>query len=417
MSVHIVVAGGGIGGLALAQGLVKAGVSVAVYESDPAPDFRPQAYRIHIDAVGDAALESCLPADLFALYRATSTRTPTVPAAVFFDERLVEVGARDNRAQSTDPQTAPTAVDRLTLRQILLARLDDVVRFGRRLVSHEQDDDGVTARFADGSTARGDLLVSAEGIHSSVRRQLLPGVDIHDTGVRAVTGRTPLADLAERLPERMVNSFTGVHAPGFRTLALAPYQSRRPHAEAAAELAPDVRLAATPDYLMWQVAARSEDLPLSEARLWQAGPDQLLATALRVLDGWHPRLRAMVEPAEPASVFALSVRAVLPSPPWRASRVTMLGDAIHAMAPIGGRGANTAVGDAAELARQLTAVDRGESELLPAVTRYESAMRGAGYAAVADSLRNSGPTLGARSPYAPERFAGRSGRRGVPYAA
>jgi 2-polyprenyl-6-methoxyphenol hydroxylase-like FAD-dependent oxidoreductase len=406
MSVHILVAGGGIGGLALAQGLRKAGISVAVYESDPAPDSRPQGYRLHVDALGDSSLAACLPADLYALYQATSTRVPRLPLAVFFDEQFQEARTADTRAGSTDPDTAPTAVNRLTLRQILLARLDDVVRFDRRLVSYDQDEDGVTAHFADGSSARGDLLVSAEGIHSTVREQLLPHVGIHDTGVRAVTGKTPLSALAQPLPERMFNSFTGVRSPGFRTMAMAVYQSRRPHAEATAELAPDVTLDPTPDYLMWLVVARSEDLPLTEEQFWRAGPEQLRDTALRIMDGWHPRLRAMVEPGDPASTFALSIRAVLPSPPWRTSRVTMLGDAIHAMAPIGGRGANTAFSDAAELVRQLTAVDRGESDLRSAVTRYETAMRETGYAAVADSLRNSGPALGARSPYAPEPVAG-----------
>lgn len=406
MSVHILVAGGGIGGLALAQGLIKAGVSVSVYESDPAPDSRPQGYRIHIDALGDASLAECLPDDLYRLYQATSTRTPTVPAAVFFDERFTEVRTRDNRAGSTDPDTAPTACNRLTLRQILLARLDDVVHFGRRLVSYDQDEDGVTAHFADGSSARGDLLVSAEGIHSSVRGQLLPGVDIHDTGVRAVTGKTPLTALTEPLPERMFNSFTGVHAPGFRTLAMALYQSRRPHQDAVDEIAPDVRLDATPDYLMWLVVARTEDLPLPEEEFWRADAEQLRRTALELMDGWHPRLRAMVEPADPAATFPLSIRAILPTPPWPTSRVTMLGDAIHAMAPIGGRGANTAFSDAAELVRRIAAVQRGEAELLPAVAEYEAAMRETGYAAVTDSLRNSGPALGARSPYAPEPVAG-----------
>lgn len=402
MSMHILVAGGGIGGLALAQGLRKAGVSVTVYESDPAPDTRPQGYRIHVDAMGDSALAECLPPDLYALYQATSTRTPRIPLAVFFDHHFAEQGTRGTRAGSTDPEHAPTAVDRMTLRQVLLARLGDVVRFGRELVSYEENDHQVTAHFADGSSATGDLLVAADGIHSAGRRQLLPDVTVHDTGVRAITGKTPLEAVREGFPERLFNSFTGVHAPDHRTLAMAVYESRRPHPEATAALAPDVTLRDTPDYLMWLKLARVENLPLAEEEFWRAGPKGLHEVALTMMEGWDPRLRRLVEHADLPATFPLSIRAVLPVPEWPTGRVTLLGDAIHAMAPIGGRGGNTALNDAAELVRQLTAVDRGERDLRAAVAEYEVALRKIGFGAVEDSLRNSGPSLGARSPYAPE---------------
>lgn len=404
MSVHILVAGGGIGGLALAQGLRKAGVSVAVYESDPAPDSRPQGYRIHVDAMGDSALAACLPPDLYALYQATSTQTPRIPLAVFFDHHFNEQGTRGTRAGSTDPETAPTAVNRLTLRQILLGRLDDVVHFGRELVSYEETAEGVTAHFADGTSATGDLLVAADGIHSAARRQLLPDVAVHDTGVRAITGKTPLAALLDDFPERLFNSFTGVHAPGHRTLATAVYQSRRPHPEAVAALAPDVPLAPTPDYLMWLKLVRTEDLPVAEEEFWRSDPAGLHRLALRLMDGWDPRLRRLVEPADLSATFPLSIRAVLPLdvPEWPTGKVTLLGDAIHAMAPIGGRGGNTALNDAAELTRQLVPVDRGERKLSEAVAEYEAVLRKVGFAAVEDSLRNSGPSLGARSPYSPD---------------
>jgi 2-polyprenyl-6-methoxyphenol hydroxylase-like FAD-dependent oxidoreductase len=49
-------------------------------------------------------------------------------------------------------------------------------RFGKKLMRVEQNDDGVIAIFADGSTARGDLLVGADGIRSTVRTQYLPAV-------------------------------------------------------------------------------------------------------------------------------------------------------------------------------------------------------------------------------------------------
>jgi 2-polyprenyl-6-methoxyphenol hydroxylase-like FAD-dependent oxidoreductase len=77
-----------------------------------------------------------------------------------------------------------------------------------------------------------------------------------------------------------------------------------------------------------------------------------------------------------------------PVEPWTSTAVTVLGDAVHNMPPVGGLGANTALRDAAALADQLLAVRDG-APLLPAVAAYEAQMRDWGYRAVRDSLRNA----------------------------
>jgi salicylate hydroxylase len=402
MSLHVLVAGAGLGGLALAHGLRKAGIDVTVYERDPSPDHRPQGYRIHIDAAGHSALAECLPEDLYELYVATSTRTPKTPLAVFFDHEFNQTRVGDTRAGDTSSR-APTAVNRLTLRQILLARLGDAVRFSHELVSYEADDTGVRLLFGNGRTATGDVLVAADGIHSVVRRGLVPHAHIHDTGVRAITGKTVMDAIRTDFPEQLYNSFTGVHGPDFRTLAMGVFQSRRPCAEAVAELAPDVSLDPVPDYLMWLQLAPVEDYPIADEELWRADPATLHRLALDMLDGWHPELLRLVERADQSATFPLSIRAVLPVPEWPATNVTMLGDAIHAMTPIGGRGGNTALSDAAMLARQLAAVDGETRELRSAIAEYESGMREHGYSAVVDSLTNAARALGAQSPYSPVR--------------
>src|SRR6266487_1366697 len=69
---HVIIIGGGLGGLCLAQGLKKAGISVALYERDRTPNDRLQGYRIHIEPQGNLALHACLSPDLFEIYRATA---------------------------------------------------------------------------------------------------------------------------------------------------------------------------------------------------------------------------------------------------------------------------------------------------------------------------------------------------------
>ncbi len=72
MSLHVVITGGGIGGLCLAQVLRMAGISATVCERDQSAGFRHQGYRISLKPAGAGALHECLPANLFDLAVATS---------------------------------------------------------------------------------------------------------------------------------------------------------------------------------------------------------------------------------------------------------------------------------------------------------------------------------------------------------
>ena len=100
MRFHVIIIGGGIGGLCLAQRLRKAGVSVAVYEKGPK---RADPYWLH--------------------------------------------------------GTSHVPIVRSTLREVLLEGLDDAVDFGKEFMP----DGKVTAFFADGMTTAGDVLVGADG--------------------------------------------------------------------------------------------------------------------------------------------------------------------------------------------------------------------------------------------------------------
>ena len=67
----VLVIGGGIGGLCLAQGLKKAGVKVSVYERDATPISRLQGFRVHISPEGSTALHACLPPELWMVFNRT----------------------------------------------------------------------------------------------------------------------------------------------------------------------------------------------------------------------------------------------------------------------------------------------------------------------------------------------------------
>ena len=175
---HVLVAGAGLGGLSLAQGLRRAGITVTVVERDASLTARRQGYRLHLDAEARDALVRVLPPASVRLLSATAG----VPAPRFtvLDHQLGHVMTLDSDG------SGDLAVDRLVLRRILHAGVEDRVLFGTELDRFAEHDDGVTAFLTDGSQVRCDVLVGADGIGSAVRRQYLPHARIVDTGVRQI---------------------------------------------------------------------------------------------------------------------------------------------------------------------------------------------------------------------------------------
>jgi 2-polyprenyl-6-methoxyphenol hydroxylase-like FAD-dependent oxidoreductase len=390
MSLRVLVVGGGVGGLCLAQGLRKAGVEVRVYERDPTPATRGQGYRLRIDEYGIDALAHCLPADLFALFRAT-TNAPYPPRGAVFDHHLDPLPPAAGDATAQGPRRPSTVADRRTLRGVLLAGLGDAVHFGHEVVGVGQTAGGVHVRFADGRTATGDVLVGADGINSVVRGHLLPHAEVFDPGLRGIYGHAILdRDLLAALPDVLFGGSSPVLGPGGVTLAVGAYRPCEPPQRAAARIAPYARLNHVADYVKWTLVGLPESFGVTERELWAAPPTRLYGIARRLTADWHPAIVALVTASDDATTFALAIRAALPVDPWPAGRITLLGDAIHATTPVGGTGANTALRDAALLAGHLADVARGHLAPVPAVGRYEARMREYGFAAATRSLRGAG---------------------------
>jgi 2-polyprenyl-6-methoxyphenol hydroxylase-like FAD-dependent oxidoreductase len=381
---HVLVIGGGLGGLCLAQGLRKSGIGVAVHERDGSARFRGQGYRIGIKQDGSHALRDCLPPQLFDLVTATAIETAT--RMVFLDHELNQKFARPIPPL---PEDSFFGVNRLTLREILLAGLEGVVRFGSTFQRLERLGDGrVRARFADGTSAAGDLLVGADGTRSVVRELLVPDAGLDHIGA-FIYGRTPITPETLRwVPEVLVDTFNRMTAPDGVAMAVATCRTREPVAAATARLAPWVRLTKVGDYLAWMV----DGWPDGEVP--EADGVTLHALALRLLAGWPAAVRRIVEEADIPATFLVDLHSARPVERWPTSNVTVLGDAIHTMSPGRGEGANTALRDAELLRHALVDVVHNGAPLGPAIARYESEMLRYGFQAVADSLNR---------PFAPRR--------------
>ncbi len=374
---HVLIAGGGLSGLALAQGLIKDGHTCDVFERD-ADDSRKVGYYLHMNADGGEALRRCLPADLFELYAETSRRTYDRRESIVLDDQFRELSAQPHLGPPNDGERPHTGVHRRTLRSILRARLGDRLHPGKQVVGYTETESGVTVHLSDGSTAEGDVLVGADGIRSAVRGQRLPGTPVIDTGVRGlgVYGRTPLtADLLAQLPPHMYDGvIIAADRKGSRLL-VAVFRPRQGADVAARAIAPDVALEPVDDYVMisCSVAPGTVIPPNAE---WTADTPAMLRDAmLAAIEGWHPAAHALVANVELGSIFVIPFGFLEPAPPWEPSRVTLVGDAAHAMLPTLGLGANLALRDAAQLLDQLSAARRLDVDLVTAIGAYEQEMR------------------------------------------
>lgn len=381
---HVLIAGGGLSGLALAQGLLKSGHTVEVFERDSDLD-RKQGYYLHFNAIGGEALRRVLPDDLFDLYLETSRASYDRPESIVLNDQLEELSSRPHMGPPNPGPRAHTGVHRRTLRQLLCGRLGDRLHTGSPVVSYVEDTvggGGVTVTLADGRTARGDVLVGADGIRSAVRTQLMPEVPVIPTGIRGIGifGRTPITpELDEMMPSILDQGvLMAVDRKGSRLL-IANYRPRRPADAAAAELTPDVTLEAVAPYIMVSCSVAPGTAVPSAADWTAETPIVLRDSMLAAIEGWHPAARAIVAGLDPASMFAIPFGFLEPAESWEPSRVTVVGDAAHGMLPTLGMGANLSLNDSALLTEQLDRAARGEVDLLTAIGTYEAQMRETAY--------------------------------------
>ncbi|WP_215449571.1 NAD(P)/FAD-dependent oxidoreductase [Streptomyces sp. ATCC 21386] len=374
-SFHVLIAGGGIGGLCLAQGLRRAGISCTVYES--APGIGRAGYRLHMNGAGGRALQQCLPDNLFELYMQTSRETPRREVMVMLDHQARELGARPHIGPPNDPRRPHTAVNRRTLRQIIGLGLEDIVRYDSTVTGFETDGEKVRVLLDDGTSETGDVLVGADGINSVVRGQLLPEVPVVDTGTRGLYSTAPLTDdLAANLPEALFDGFAIAAEPNGAMFAYGVYRPRRPVAEAVAELAPGAAVDPVDPYIMVNLALLpGSPFATGAPDLWHSSAETLHALMRTAVRGWNPALADLVEHVDASTIFPVSMRHLQAADPWPAGRVTLLGDAIHAMPPSFGSGANTALRDAAALTRALELAAHGDTPVAAAVAEYETEMR------------------------------------------
>jgi 2-polyprenyl-6-methoxyphenol hydroxylase-like FAD-dependent oxidoreductase len=215
----------------------------------------------------------------------------------------------------------------------------EVVQLGRKLVRLEQETDGVALSFADGTHARADAVVAADGVHSAVRAVLNgPEEPIH-RGRVAYRAVFP----AELLNGREIGpSRTKWWGPD-RHVVIYYTTAQRDE--------------------VYFVTSVPEPVDWLTPESWSATGD--VNQLRQAFDGFHADVRAVLEACPACHKWAILEREPLPR--WSQGRVTLLGDACHPMTPYMAQGAATAIEDAAVLARCLDATQ----DIEQAFSRYE----------------------------------------------
>jgi 2-polyprenyl-6-methoxyphenol hydroxylase-like FAD-dependent oxidoreductase len=386
----VLIIGAGLGGLTLAQSLARSGIAVEIFERDTSPWDRPQGYRLHLDADAINAAKEVLTPELHAVFEATSHRTEPYTTILAQNLSLIKrLMTDDEHGQDVWPtHVGPPVhanVDRATLRQILLAGLDDRVHYGKTLERYESKEGGVVAYFTDGTTATGHVLVGADGIRSAVRQQRAPHCDTIDAGVTAIYGRIPTAEVGSLLPhEALEDIFTVAYDDRKVFLGLGAVCFPLKPQEAVEKFAPGVAMRPQDDYVVCIVGGRHEFFPKDLRKA--AGPE-LQQVAAKMLEAWPDRAASVVRVGDPTAFFLVEMYTSVPCVLNTPINVTLLGDAIHAMTPTLGRGANVAMRDGALLGRELKRAADGSIALDDALGSYERQMLEYGFAVVREAAQ------------------------------
>ena len=365
----------------MAQGLLRAGIPVRVFERDATAWDRPQGYRLHLEADALNALREVLTPALHELFLATAMRTEPFTTILSTGLEVVKrLPTGDGHDESKWPGWGGDApvhanVDRATLRELLLDGLAEAVEFGREVTGFDSNESGVTVHFSDGTSAEGDILVGADGIRSTVRGQLAPHLQTMDAGVQAIYGKVPWSAAMEVAPDAVLEDifaigmddrkvFLGLGAVEFPTTPLA----------AAAAAGRDGLLTERENYVVCIVGGRHRYFPAPHDDLRRRPAPELQQIALDVIEDWPAPARAVIAAADPESFFSVGMYASVPGGLDAPVNVTLLGDAVHAMTPTLGRGANLAMRDGALLSRAIRSVAEGALTIPAALAEYEAEM-------------------------------------------
>jgi salicylate hydroxylase len=334
---NVVIVGGGIGGLFVANALVNHGLTVAVYEQAPALGevgagvyITPNSVR-HLQRVGlGPAVETC------------GAKVGGNSRYYHHDGTLIAP------VQVTDSTgwNATYGMHRADLVGMLAKALPKgVVHTGYRCTGFARHGALARVSFANRAIAEGDVVIGADGIHSELRRYVYSPPRPVFSGTVAYRGVVP----TELVPDWPAESWEMWLGKGKHFLTYP------------------LRAGALINFVGFVPVDETMKEAMKESWSAPGDPDALR----REFADWDPRIGSLLRQVQKTFRSALHDRD--PGPAWSRGRLTLLGDAAHAMLPHLGQGANQSIEDGMALA---TILANATSETVPgALLAYERLRR------------------------------------------
>jgi 2-polyprenyl-6-methoxyphenol hydroxylase-like FAD-dependent oxidoreductase len=302
----VLIIGAGIAGLTAAIALRQRGIDAAVFEQ--ADDLRKTQVGSGL-SLGYNVTRAMEHLDLLEELKAPATPITGL-------EFVTSKGKHIATAQALE---LAVGILRPALHGLLVEALgESEVQLGTKLTRFEQDGDGVTAHFEDGRTARGDVLLGADGLKSTVREQLLGPSEPSYRGYCTRRGILK-SELDRAIPERVVLG----HGERFVFYPVGQ------------------------GYVYWTGAT-------NEPPGGKEDGAEIKRRTLERFGDWPDPIASLVESTDDSDTFLADTYDRDPVQRWGEGRVTILGDAAHPMTWDRGQGASQGIEGAVLLARQLS---------------------------------------------------------------
>jgi salicylate hydroxylase len=327
-SMRVLVVGGGIGGLSAALALLSAGAKVRVYE-----------HAAELGEVGAGV--GLFPNSMRILQRLGVAHSVTRLAAPINEWWMLAPGGSvvSHQVAGRDGPSSSVGMYRPDLVAALAAGLPrGALHTGHRCVAFRQDDRYAVVTFDNGVSVEADVVIAADGIHSTLQRYVVKPRRPVFSGVVAYRGVMPAARVPDwPWPHALVNWVgQGKHFLVF-----------------------PVRAGTLLNYVGFLPA----DAQMRES--WSApGDPAILAAEFADRDPWLSRLLSRID-----TTFRWGLYDRDPLPRWTNGRLALLGDAAHAMLPHMGQGANQAIEDGMALATLMRGTDA--ADVTEALIRYQ----------------------------------------------
>jgi len=332
---HVLIAGAGVGGLALANQLELSNSHVTYTVLERTNEFRKFGGPIQLASNAMESLKN-MDAELYSEIEARATWTGNRTNGIkdgIRDEWYAKFDLKSPALSRGMPYTC--VVERPELQEIMMKRTSEHIRTASGVDSYRTNADGsITALIDGGGEVHGDVLIGADGIWSNVRASMTDTPSRGDESGVSYSGYTVFAgelNYANGDPECGYKVYIG---PGQYFVITDIGRGR---------------------YQWYAFLARPADSEASEEKPEGMGP-----YLRNLFDGWSPEIHDIVGVTKEHEIEQRDLYDRPPSvfKPWTKGHVALLGDAIHAMMPNLGQGGCQAIEDASVIADKLEHISR-----------------------------------------------------------